>query len=546
MENEVHSQTIVITATFTAEPVGDSLLLLFKRLGIVAGLKFAPYNQVFQQLLDPVSLTCANQNGANVFLLRLEDWGIGEPRNNGKTPVPDVENIERSAADFVHAISSVSARSTASFVVVVCPPSGAAKADSRFSDLLANVEELICGELDKLSGVVFVSSNALAAAYPVSEYDDPQGNRLGRIPYTELFFTALGALIARRIYALQSAPRKVIVLDCDQTLWKGVCGEDGPLGIEIDPPRRALQEFLIKQHDSGMLLCVCSKNNEEDVLEVFNQQPEMPLKREHILSWRINWQPKSQNLRSLADELNVSLDSFIFVDDDSAVCAEVRAHCPEVLTLQLPRDSAKIADFIRNIWAFDRPKQTYEDKQRTQLYRQSRDREQLRKRSVSLPDFLDRLELKIEMSPLQYEEISRASQLSQRTNQFNFTTIRLSEQEIEGMCRTGEADCLVVRVTDRFGDYGMVGLMIFKKENGAFLVETFLLSCRALGRGVEHEMLARLGEICQERGIEQLSIQFRKTPKNRPALEFIRELGAKNEIEEGDWCIGSRQAPPLV
>ena len=131
----------------------------------------------------------------------------------------------------------------------------------------------------------------------------------------------------------------MIVLDCDNTLWKGVCGEDGPLGVEVTAPYRALQEFMIGQMNAGMLLCLCSKNNEKDALDVFDQRTDMLLKREHLVSWRINWKSKSENIKSLAKELNLGLDSFIFIDDNPVDCADVKINCPSVLTLQLPRNT---------------------------------------------------------------------------------------------------------------------------------------------------------------------------------------------------------------
>ncbi len=140
----------------------------------------------------------------------------------------------------------------------------------------------------------------LLDAYPVDEIFDPRGDRLAHIPYTPAFYAALGTMIARRIYALRSTPYKVIAFDADQTLWSGVCGEDGPLGVGIDPPRQAIQEFLVRQHDAGMILCLCSKNNDEDAAAVFESRPEMVLRRDLIVGWRVNWSPKSENLRSLA------------------------------------------------------------------------------------------------------------------------------------------------------------------------------------------------------------------------------------------------------
>lgn len=160
---------------------------------------------------------------------------------------------------------------------------------------------------------------------------DSRSDALGHVPYTPLFFAALGTAIFRRIHALSSPPYKVVVLDRDQTLWKGVAAEDGPRGVEIDPGRRALQARLVEERAQGRLLCLASKNDEADVFSVFDAHPEMPLKRGDFVAWRINWQPKSENLRALANELGLGLDSFILIDDNPLDCAEVEAACPEVL-----------------------------------------------------------------------------------------------------------------------------------------------------------------------------------------------------------------------
>ena len=177
-----------------------------------------------------------------------------------------------------------------------------------------------------------------------------------------------------------SPPYKVIVLDCDNTLWKGVVGEEGVAGIAIPPAWRQLQQFMVELSGKGFLLCLCSKNAESDVLDVFEQRRDMILKRDHLVSWRINWQPKSENIRSLAQELNLGLDSFIFLDDNPVECAEVRAGCPEVLTLRLPIEGDMVG-FLERVWAFDRLNVTSEDQQRTAMYKQEIERGRFQKQA---------------------------------------------------------------------------------------------------------------------------------------------------------------------
>lgn len=215
-------------------------------------------------------------------------------------------------------------------------------------------------------------------------------------------------------------------------------------------------------------------------------------------------------------------------------CAEVRARCPEVLTLQLPRLIETIPSFLRHLWVFDRLQTTDEAPLRTSLYQQQAQREQLREQLPTLPDFLASLDLQIEIAPMSSEQLARVSELTLRTNQFNFTTIRRSEAEIHALCQAAAARCLVVHVADRFGDYGLVGAMIFKAGSNTLSVDTFLLSCRALGRGIEYRMLAALGAIAQGRGLGTVDLAYSQTPKNRPAFDFLNAVAAGFEQHEND------------
>jgi len=531
----MQKQKIAIAATFTAQPVEESLSFWMREVHIPSAIEFAPYNQVFQQLLDPSSLLSKNTTGTNVILVRLEDWQRfeDEARKTSGGPFPDTyEKIERNVQDLVLSLKSSVERSSTPHVICLCPASDVAVADSNRMNFFRRMEEQMASDLDGVNGAYLVTS-AEFALYPVSNVYNPHGDEIGHIPFTPLFYCALGTLIARKIYALKSPRHKVIVLDCDHTLWNGVCAEDGAKGIVIDAQRHALQEFMVAQHNAGMLICLCSKNNEEDVTEVFDSHPEMPLRREHLVSWRINWQPKSENIRSLADELNLGLDSFILIDDNPIECAEVRTNCHEVLVLQLPRETTSMTRFIQHVWAFDHLKSTEEDKKRTILYRQNVQRQRHREASLSFKDFLEGLDLSIQISSLASDQISRASQLTERTNQFNFTTIRRSESEIEELLQSG-FECLAVDVTDRFGHYGLVGVIIFQTGMESVKVDTFLLSCRALGRGVEHRMLSKLGEIARERRLSYVDATYVPTKRNQPARDFLDNLGDRFKQPAGD------------
>lgn len=499
-------ESITITSTFTAEPLEATLKYWLKELELPAAAIFAPYQQVFQQLLDPTSALAQNQRGANVILLRLHDLQNAD--------------LDTVLEELVGAIKSAATRNPVPLLLFMCPPPRLAR------NGYAADEKRLASQLSNVANVYVTTSEELLEFYPVGDYDDPEADKLGHMPYTPVMYAAIATMIARKFHLLKRPPKKVIVLDCDNTLWSGVCGEDGPAAVRCDAPRQVLQRFVREQHKAGMLLCMCSKNNEEDVNEVFAQCAEMLLEKKDFAAWRINWQPKSENLRSLAHELRLGLDSFIFIDDNPMEVAEVEANCPEVLALQLPEDCSSIPLWLKHVWVFDHAKLTAEDRNRAAQYEQNRLREQLMAESMSMGDFIDRLNLQIHIEPAQPGQIPRLSQLTLRTNQFNTTTKRRSEGELTHICAGSKYKLFSVTVSDRFGDYGLVGLMLCEFGRDALIVDSFMLSCRVLGKGVEHRMLAELGRIARAANLRHVQVPFVATAKNKPVLDFLNTVGA--------------------
>jgi FkbH-like protein len=533
------AERIAIAATFTAEPLSEPLRFWMRTLDLPVEIEFAPYNQVFQQLLDPASLLAANPRGMNLLLLRLEDFQRFQSGSESAAPGTGNGELQSQLAQMVTALKTALAHSKAPWLICVCPASPRSLANASLKAKFACMEETLAAELSGLSGVHLVLPSELAARYPVADYDDPHGDELGHVPYTPLFFASLATLISRKFHALKRPPKKVIVLDCDQTLWAGVCGEDGPRGIKVDEARQALQRFMLAQREAGMLLCVCSKNNEADVQAVFDSCSDMPLRPEHFAAMRINWRPKSENLRSLAEELKLSPDSFILVDDNPVECAEAQANCPGLLALQLPEDARVIPQFLEHAWVFDHLNLTDEDRRRAALYQENRQREALQSQALSLADFLAGLNLEVNIERANPEQLARVAQLTQRTNQFNVTTRRRTEAEVGQLWRGTEYEILTASVKDRFGDYGLVGVLVFSSANAAIVVDTFLLSCRVLGKGVEHRMLARLGEIAKSKNLTVVHVPFIPSDRNKPARDFLEDVGGDFR-EEADGMIHFR------
>jgi FkbH-like protein len=521
------ARRVVVAATFTAEPLKESIDFWMRELELPAAVEFAPYDQVFQQLLDPGSMLSQNKNGVNVALIRFDDWT--RPRSGSRGPRVREQTLDRNADDLIKAARAAAARSTAPLLVGFCPDAPL----TEFNPIVQAVFTRIESELGAVPGLYLLRPSDYRL-YAVDDYYDPRRDQLGHIPFTPAFFTALGTIVARKIHSLFYPPYKVIVLDCDNTVWKGVVGEEGVAGIALPPAYLALQRFMVDLAGKGFVLCLCSKNDEPDVLEVFDRRSDMVLKRDHLVSWRINWQPKSHNIRSLAQELNLGLDSFIFVDDNPVECAEVRGACPEVLTLRLPIEG-DIEEFLDHVWAFDRLRVTALDQHRTEMYKQEADRARFQKEAPTISDFLAGLDLKVTITQPIPDQIERVAQLTQRTNQFNFTTVRRNQGEIARL-PDSNLECRVVEVSDRFGDYGLVGVAIFGAKGDALEIDTLLLSCRVLGRGVEHRMLNELGEIARRRQLTRVVATLIPTRKNQPARDFLMgSAGEYGRQVEGLW-----------
>ena len=529
---------IAVAANFTPDLVRPAVAHWLGELGIAHAIEIAPYNQLFQELIDPASLFGRTRAGINVALVRLGEWARreGEGHARRRAEGESSEALGRNVDELINLASAYARREGAApLLVIVCPEPPATRADPARAEIFADAERRITAALGAVAGALAVGSEALLAAYFTAIYDDPESDELGHIPYTQAFFSAIGTVIARKIRAYVEPPHKVLALDCDNTIWSGVVGEDGAAGVIIDAGREAIQRFAVAQHEAGVLVCLASKNVAEDVDEVFRTRT-MPLEARHVIASRVNWEPKSRNLRELAQELNLGLDSFVFVDDSRVECAEVRAGCPDVLTIELPAGSDLAARTLANVWAFDRWKITAEDRKRGELYRQNLDRDRTLRAAPSMDEFLASLELRITVAPPTPAEIPRTAQLTFRTNQLNTTTVRRDEAALASLLAAGTIEALAVTVSDRFGDYGLVGVALFDIDTGSdstsIRADTFLLSCRVLQRGVEHRMVARLGEIARERGLGSVTLPFVPTAKNQPARDFLRSLG-DDHVEAG-------------
>lgn len=518
---------VYVCSSFVAEPILDAMQYWSNELDLNIDVKFAPYNQVFQELLNPLGDLWGNK-GINVLFIRPEDWLRDQKNVSNKE---QLEFLKLTFSEFQKALEVVATKLFTPFLIGIVPLSPA----HTFAPELATEIQSICDRIakitEKYSSFHMLDMDKINALYYVDEQFDPTADSLGHMPFTQEYYAALGTYIDRKIRAFRGPVYKVIALDCDNTLWKGICGELGALGVEIDENFTALQEFMIQKYSEGFLLVLCSKNNEQDVWEVFDKHPAMKLKREHIAAAGINWKPKSENLSRIAQELNLGTNSFIFVDDTEFEVEQMSSACPEVLSLQLPEDTDEFKDFLEHIWEFDPFSVTEEDAKRTQMYQVEKQRKEALSGFNSINDFIESLKIEVDILPLTTQEMDRAVQLCLRTNQFNLNGIRKTFEEISGYLNDQHGVHWIIHVKDRFGDYGIVGLVLGNQNSSNLMIDTFVLSCRVLGRNVEEYILSELNTFCVNHGLKSLLCQYEATAKNMPFKEFLNKTGWEQDNE---------------
>lgn len=322
--------------------------------------------------------------------------------------------------------------------------------------------------------------------------------------------------------------KKCIVLDLDNTLWGGIIGEDGLSGIQLSLASpggsfMAFQQALLDLQQRGVLLAINSKNNYEDAMEVIRTHPNMILKEPHFAAVRINWNEKTQNIRELAQELNIGLDSMVFLDDTAANREAMRAFVPEVETPELPADPSEYTKFLLSLDYFETRVITDEDKMRGNLYVTERLRKEAEKSFADPTEFLKSLGLEISVYRDRTSSIERLAQLTEKTNQFNTKKQPLSVAELEVLMQSPQATVFYGNVTDRFGDHGITAFALVHTGSPEWRIESFILSCRIIGRGVEEAFLHAIAAAALREGAQMLKIEFVETEKNAPARAFIEK-----------------------
>lgn len=368
-----------------------------------------------------------------------------------------------------------------------------------------------------------------------------------RAPFAASFLKLYAEDIAKAARVLSGRIRKCLVLDCDNTLWGGIVGEDGLDGIQLSTdtvPGRYFYEFqraVLDLAERGVILALCSKNNEADVMEVLNNHPDCVIRRNHLAGWRINWVPKSESLAELADELNIGLDSLVFIDDNPAECELVRQMLPQVAVIQVPDRREQLPSLLFRNDLFGTLAVTDTDRTRAESYRVQRERRDLQRTVKSPEDYLALLGTRVVLRQAGERDVARVVQLLQRTNQFNLTTHRHDESTVRKLLASPSALLLVCEVSDRFGSMGLTGVLLALRKGRAAEIDSLLLSCRVLGREVEFAFVAAAADLLQsEWNTETIDAQFVPSAKNILCADFWERCGFVRNGKAVDGAIRFR------
>ena len=396
----------------------------------------------------------------------------------------------------------------------------------------------LCSLASGTPGVFILDTAHIAHSYGLENWFDDGLWLQAKYSCHQKYYPLIGKSLARLVSTLSGNVKKCVVIDLDNTMWGGVVGDDGADGVEIGGTGigeafKNFQLYMKSLKEAGYLLALASKNFEAKAKEVFEIRPEMELKWDDFVSYRINWDDKAKNIQEIAGELNIGLNSIVFLDDNPFERNLVRSMLPEVSVPELPEDPSEYVRFLNQEMVFESVQFSTEDKTRTELYNQENQRKKVQTEYQSVEDYLANLEMKAKVQNLVGPNLSRSSQLLQRSNQFNLRTQRTSEAEILKISDlTGEYKCFCVHLQDRFGALGNISVVILQISDDECFIKELVMSCRVLKRGMEEFIFNNIFEIARKKGLKQVKGEYIPTEKNGLVKDLFENFGFKRVSSE--------------
>jgi FkbH-like protein len=383
---------------------------------------------------------------------------------------------------------------------------------------------------NQYKGVLLIDFDLVCSRIGFLNFQSNMQWHMSKLPFSNLAIRHIAAESAKFIVASEGNTKKCIIVDCDNTLWGGVIGEDGDNGILLDQTHPGsyflqFQRDLLNLKLQGILLAICSKNNESDVLSVFRNNENIILKEKDFSCMKINWELKAENIKEIAQELNLGLKHIIFVDDSDFEVEMVRELVPEVTSILVPKNLSQLKYIFDGKGYFDKLQESNVDSNRTEMYLAENLRTKELKSSASINDYYDSLEIVAKVGKIDDSDVARVAQLTQKTNQFNLTTIRYTEQEINVLRQSSESEIITLKADDKFGSYGLIGIAILRFKERDLEIDTFLMSCRAIGRGLEEILFNECIKQGKLIGAGFVNAAFSKSKKNMQVENFFEEHG---------------------
>ena len=552
---DIRSLRTFIVRSVTVEPLLPYLQTAALLSGFLLDLTIGGFGSYVDDLLSPAGAVASLNPDLLLIVLDLEDIAGHLPDlcADGIGSAVDAE-ITSSVQHLAHLLRSVRANSKARIVLqgFVIPhisslgqvadanlPHSLPRAVHRLNDQLA----VLCASL---SDCIFFDVDAIAAQHGRARWADHRLFLASRLPVAAANFALYTRALVRSLSALYKPARKVLCTDLDNTLWGGVLGEEGVQGIVTGStfpgtPFYLYQRYLKQLASRGILLAAISKNNETDVREAFTARAaDLALTLDDFVALKISWNEKSQSLRELAQELSLGLDSFVFVDDNPVESEAIRQQLPEVAIVEAPvAEPWRLLDLLADQPFFDALRVTADDRNRLTDYKAQAQRASLEASAGGRDEFLASLGIICTFQSALEAPLARSVQLLAKTNQFNVTTRRHSASDLEALAADPAGHAIVVRVRDRFGDAGVVGLALARTQAETCVIDSLLLSCRVIGRGIETALLAQIAQHAAHLGATRLIGEFIPSKKNAPAASFFADHGFASLLSQPDETSGS-------
>jgi FkbH-like protein len=531
----------------TLDSLAPQLELALLARGIAPEILAAPYGSFMQELIDPESATA--RFAPQFAIVVLTPFDIPEwPSPHAGVQEADAV-AERVAKQLLASCEQLRKRVGTEVLIDnfhALPTRPFGNVGARIAGDRNNFIQRLNVKLGDLvpAGIHLIDTASLAARHGISRWHDARLWFEAKQPMALDLMVDYAQTIAAVVSGALGGSRKVVVLDLDDTLWGGVIGDAGLSGIELGEgsPRgeafKAFQQYLRSLRDRGILLAVSSKNETANARLPFEEHPETVLKLSDFAAFRASWDPKADNIRAMAADLDLGLNAFVFVDDNPAERELVRQTLPEVAVIDLPEDPSEYSKALESSRWLEVPVVTDDDRARAGQY-QSRAEARALAETMDLSEFLASLEMRAQVAPIDGVSLARATQLINKSNQFNLTTRRLTESEVQALAADPDVCTLTVRLADRFGDHGLVSVLIASQRGPVVEIDDWLMSCRVLKRGVERMLLEQLADWAGEHGVGEVRGKFIPTGRNELVRTLLDDLGFER-LSESEGVVSYR------